>query len=99
MNQSSLEHTGVLTVVLESYGKHTLPRIFDIKKMIDEGGTLSDSHIDYLNDALKEAKKFGGYVDSHPGFRDFFSRVAHLYNEITTKALENEKSTHTVTLQ
>ena len=98
MNQS-LEHTGVLTVVLESYGKHTLPRIFDIKKMIDEGGTLSSSHIEYLDDALKEARQFGDYVDKHPGFRDFFSRVAHLYNEITTKALENEKSASADTLQ
>lgn len=98
MNQS-LEHTGVLTVVLESYGKQTLPRIFDIKKMIDDGGTLSDAHIEYLDEALREAKQFGDYVDNHPGFRDFFSRVAHLYNEITTKALENEKSAYPGTLQ
>jgi hypothetical protein len=87
----SLEDIGVLTVVLDSFGKRTLPRIFDIKKMIDDGGTLSDSHIDFLDEALTQAKEYGSYVDTHPAFRGLFSRVAHLYKEITAKALENEK--------
>ncbi len=87
----SFENLGVLTVVLDSFGKRTLPRIFDIKKMIDDGGTLSDSNIDFLDEALNQAKEYGSYVDEHPAFRGLFSRVAHLYNEITTQALENEK--------
>lgn len=87
----SLEDIGVLTVVLDSFGKRTLPRIFDIKKIIDDGGTLSDSHIDFLDEALNQALQYGNYVDEHPAFRDLFSRVAHLYHEITSQALENEQ--------
>mgnify|MGYP001815355036 CR=1 FL=1 len=89
MNHSP-EQTGVLTVLLEDYGKRTLPRIYDIKKMVDDGSTLSSSNIEFLDEALIEAKQFGELVDKDPGFRVFFSRVAHLYNEIITKALDNE---------
>lgn len=98
MNQS-LEEIGVLTVVLEEFGKRTLPRILDIKKMIDGGGTLSDSDIDYLNEALNQAKLFGDSDETDIAFRKFFSRVAHLYNEVMTKALENEKSAFAGILQ
>ncbi len=92
MNRS-IEDIGVLTVVLESFGKRTLPRIFHIKKLIEEGGTLSDSQIEFLDEALDEAKGYTDFVDEHPAFKGLFSRVAHLYNVITKQALENEKLT------
>lgn len=88
---SSLEQLGVLTVVMERFEKHRLPRILDIKKVIDEGGTLSNSNIEFLDEVLSDTSKYGYFVEKNPDFKDLFSRVAHLYNEITKKALENEK--------
>ncbi|MEN8180816.1 MAG: hypothetical protein ABFS39_19670 [Pseudomonadota bacterium] len=89
----SLEKEGVLAVVLERFEKQRLPRVLDIKKIIDEGGTLSNSDINFLDEVLSDTKQYAGFVEKHPEFRDMFARVSHLYNEITKKALENEKPT------
>ncbi len=88
---SALEQEGILTVVLERFEKHRLPRVLDIKKIIDEGGTLSNSDIEFLDEVLSDTKQYAGFVEKHPDFKDLFARVAHLYHEITKKALENEK--------
>ena len=89
----SIDQIGVITVVLESFGKRTLPRILDIKKLVDDGGTLSSTDIEYLDDAINQAREFGELITDDTALRSFFSRVAHLYNEIVTKALENEQTT------
>ena len=86
-----LDQKGVLTVVLEHFEKYVLPRIFDIKAAVDSGGTLSNLDIQFLDEALNDTRQYEGFVEDHSDYKELFARTAHLYHEITTKALENEK--------
>ena len=87
----SLENEGILVTVLERFEKHRLPRIIDIKNLVDQGGVLSDYDIDFLEEVLQDTKQYEPFVEGHAEYRELFARTVHLYNEITSKALENEK--------
>ncbi len=87
----SLENEGVLATVLERFEKHRLPRIIDIKKQVDQGGTLNEYDIEFLEEVLYDTKQYQPFVEDHAEYRDLFARTVHLYHEITSKALENEK--------
>jgi hypothetical protein len=87
----SLENQGVLTAVLERFEKQRLPRILDLKELVDQGGTLNEYEIDFLEAVLQDTQDYQPFVAEHAEYRDLFARTVHLYHEITTKALENEK--------
>ena len=87
---TSLENQGVLATVLERFEKQRLPRILDIKQLVDQGGTLNEYDIEFLEEVLHDTKEYQPFVAEHTEYRDLFARTVHLYQEITTKALENE---------
>lgn len=87
----SLENKGVLATVLERFEKHRLPRIIDIKKMVNQGNVLSEYDIIFLEEVLLDTKEYKPFVEEHAEYRELFARTVHLYNEITSKALENER--------
>lgn len=87
----SLEKEGVLATVLERFKKQRLPRIIDIKNLVDQGGLLSEHHINFLEEVLHDTKQYGPFVEGHAEYRELFARTVHLYHEITSKALENER--------
>jgi hypothetical protein len=86
----SLEQQGVLEVVMERFEKHRLPRILDIKTMVDRGEVLSKLDIEFLEQVCRDTQQYKHFVDGHPEFQQLYARVAHLYDEIARKALENE---------
>ena len=86
----SLENKGILTVVMERFEKHRLPRIMDIKSLVEDGNRLSDSDIKFLSIVLNDTKQYANFVSSHNEYQNLFSHVASLYDEITMKALNNE---------
>jgi len=88
-----LENKGVLVTLLERFERHRLPRVIDIKRLVDQGGTLNDYDIDFLEEVLKETREYASFVEGHAEYRELFARAVHLYNEITAKALENERHT------
>ena len=88
---SALEDKGVLAVVMERFEKQRLPRILDIKKMVDNGEKLSNLDIEFLEEVFKATLQYKRFVDSHPEFQSLFTKVAHLYNEIASEALANEQ--------
>ena len=87
----SLEDKGVLETVLHRFEHQRLPRILDIRQIVDQGGALSNMDIAFLEEVFKDTREYKGFVDKHPEFQSLYSRVAHLYDDIATKALENEK--------
>ena len=89
----SLEEEGVLQAVLERFEKHRFPRLMDIKEKVDQGGVLNDFDIEFLDEVLTDTQKYKHFVDEHPEFQQFYARVAHLYEELTQKALDNENET------
>ena len=86
----SLEQPGVLTVVLERFEKQRLPRILDIMEMLNQGGTLNNFDILFLEDVLKDTQQYKHFADEHPEFQQLYARVAHLYDQMTARALANE---------
>ena len=91
MTESNKE-TGLLTVLIERFEQQRLPRVLDLKAKVDTGEPLNDWDTAYLGEVLEDAEQVKLLIDRHPEYQDLYARVAHLYNEITEKALENEKA-------
>ena len=87
----SLEQEGVLKAVMERFEKQRLPRVLSIKEKVDQGGRLDDLDIAFLETVFSDTKDYKHFVDQHPEFQELYTRVVHLYEQLTEKALENEK--------
>jgi len=85
-----LENKGVLTAVLERFQKHRLPRIMRIKDLVDNGGTLNQSDINFLSQVLHDTQQYSYFVSTHQEYQTLFSDVTNLYDKITKNALDNE---------
>jgi hypothetical protein len=90
----SLEDPGVLSVVMERFQKQRLPRILDIKELVEKGQTLNDNDIAFLEEVFEDTRQYQGFVNQHPEFQALYARVVHLYEQITERALENEKASN-----
>ena len=86
-----LENQGVLQVVLEEYEKHKLPRIFLIKKHIDNGDRLNDGELIFLKEIYKEIIKYESFIEDHAEFKTLYLNFVSLYCSIMDSALENER--------
>ncbi|HRF13621.1 MAG: hypothetical protein AW09_004333 [Candidatus Accumulibacter phosphatis] len=86
------EDIGVATVVLERLEKERLPRALDLKAKVDAGECLDDMDIAFLERVFADSEEVKPILGRHPEYQDLAARMASLYEEITTKALENEKS-------
>lgn len=90
MTQSNMD-AGVISVVLDRLEKHRLPKILALKDKVDGGDTLDDYDIEFLEQVLSDAGKINALIDRNPEYKELAAKVLSLYNEITGKALENEK--------
>lgn len=80
-----------METLIERFEKQRLPRILAVKVRADQGHRLEQSDLDFLDDVLADAKQNAHIIAGIPGCHDLFGRIVHLYNEITAKALENER--------
>ena len=90
MNDSAKE-TGVIMALLQRLEQQRLPAILAMKKKVDQGERLEDHDIDFLKQTFADANKIKPIIDKHPEYQDLAMQLISLYNEITSKALENEK--------
>jgi hypothetical protein len=81
---------GALVVELES---HRLPRLIELKKKVDDGHTLDDADIQFLEEFqhTASASSVQRLIEQHPEYEDLFSRVVDLHSEIVATASKNEK--------
>jgi hypothetical protein len=85
-------NAGTVNVLMERLSKERLPRLLEIREYVFEGKALNDFDIDYLEQVLKDANENRHLLIDFPEYHDIAVRLVNLYNEITTKALENEKN-------
>lgn len=83
--------TGIIIVLLQRFEKQRLPRIVAMEQRLDSGDNLREFDIDYLREALHDAKMLLPYLDRHQEYRPLFAKVMHYYKEISDTALSNEK--------
>jgi len=86
----STKEAALIQVLVERLEKIRLPVALELKEKVDRGEVLNDLDIGFLEEVLGDVGKIKPLLDRHPEWHDLAGRMASLYNDITTKALENE---------
>ena len=82
---------GTAYVLLMRLHNERLPRALELKAIVDRGERLSDYDKDYLKRVLSEAGEITRAANKLPEYHDLVKKMRSLYDEITSKALENEQ--------
>ena len=91
MPNVSTNDLGLRQVLLERLNTQILPRALGLKAKVDRGECLNDSELQLLNDLLEDATRNTRLAKDHPELHLLCGRMASLYSEITSKALENQE--------
>ena len=83
------DEEGVLTALMLNFEHQHLPKLLDIQKKVEAGNELSEWDSSFLDGLIKEAMRAKPMVDKHPELQSIYAKVAHLYQQITSKALDN----------
>lgn len=86
------DEVGFATVLLERLEKERLPRALDLQAKVDAGGRLDDMDIAFLDRVFADIEDAKPIIARFPQYHELAARVVSLYEQITTRALENEKS-------
>lgn len=90
MNNSTTD-TGLIQVLLERLEKQRLPRLLALKKKVEEGKSLDDLDLDFLENSIIDARNITPLIERHPEYQSLAAQVIKLYKDISEKALKIEK--------
>jgi len=82
---------GVIAVLMDRFQSYRLPRALSLKAKVDRGEILDSGDIAFLERVFADAEHVKQLADKHPEYQKLCAQVAHLYNQITARALENEQ--------
>ena len=91
MNQQDKTDEGILQAIMVRLEKTRLPRLLELKEKVDQGKRLNSFDIEFLERVVEGAEDNAARIERHPEYHELVRRLAHLYHEITEKALQNEK--------
>jgi hypothetical protein len=89
--QDETKEDGVILALIERFERQRLPRILELKDKVDRAELLDESEMEFLQGVIVDAQHNKPLIDKHPEWQKFCAEVVHLYEEITEKALQNEK--------
>jgi hypothetical protein len=91
MAKEPADDAGTIQTMLDRLKNWRLPRALDIKKKVDQGGTLDGNDIQFLKTVFEDAGKAQSIAARHSELKTLVAKLTSLYAEITQKALENEQ--------
>ena len=91
MNEAS-KQAGIIQALVERFETQRLPRALALKKKVDSGERLDDLDIAFLEDVFRDAQENRHLVELNPKWQGLVAQALSLYEEITEKALANEKA-------
>jgi hypothetical protein len=86
------EDQGIIQVIVDRLEKQRLPIALELQEKVNRGETLNDLDLEFLDNVLNDSRKIRGMLEKYPVWQPLAARMTSLYNEITTKALENEQN-------
>jgi len=91
MSGLSARDAGIILALLKRFEAQRLPTLLALKEKVDNSGVLSDADIEFLSRVIDDASRTLPMTEGHPELHNFCTRVVHLYDQITARALENEE--------
>ncbi|MCK4833515.1 MAG: hypothetical protein KAT12_02020 [Gammaproteobacteria bacterium] len=91
MDDIAKKHLGIIQSLIEEFEIHRLPRLLKLRDKVDDGEAISDAELEFLCKVIDDANRTMHMTVNHPQLHDFCLHVVHLYNEISSRALQNEK--------
>jgi hypothetical protein len=80
-----------IQTLIQQLARIHLPEMLALKQRVDDGGKLTEEHIEFLKSSAAKAEEIKPLLARHPEYHALAVRVVSLYDEITRKALENEQ--------
>jgi hypothetical protein len=89
---TSNKDLGIAMVMLQHLNEHRLPHALKLKDSVDNGALLTDYDREFLKEAAEEARFIPALLERQPQYEPLAHQVFSLFEQITAKALENEKA-------
>ena len=86
------ENLGVTTALLERLEKQRLPRLLSLKEKVNRGELLNDSDLKFMEEVTTDAMRIEPLIEKEPDYHLLIVKLTSLYDEISARALENEKA-------
>lgn len=83
--------TGIIAVLMKRFHAQRLPRALSLRDKVDRGEILNQGDIAFLHRVFADADHVKRLAYKRPEYQALCSRVTHLYHQITSQALENER--------
>ena len=81
---------GIIQALVDRLEQHRLPIALQLRDKVNSGQPLNELDIAFLEKVFAETGKIKPMLDRYPEWQPLAARMIGLYNEITTKALQNE---------
>jgi len=82
---------GIIQAVVDRLEKIRLPKALQLQEKVAKGETLNDMDMAFLENVFNDTTRIRGMLEKYPEWQTLAARMISLYNDITTRALENEQ--------
>ncbi len=87
----SEKEAGIIQVLVMRLETQRLPRALALEKKVDQGESLNELDLAFLEEVFSDMARIKPMLDRHPEWQELFIQVSGLYGDIMSKARENEE--------